>query len=145
MKDVYFVRTIDYSLQPDDEGYETIHLCEKKDIKNINKANSDDWYKYIETIERQYHNGIYIIDIFRQQKERGVFFKWENITDLVSFLDFNIERFFFVLQYILDEIDDIETEYDEYDENIVTYINPRKKQGLQFINSQCKEIKLVQL
>lgn len=144
MKDVYFVTTKDYSLQPDEEGFET-HLCGKMDIKNIKKANSNDWCKYIETIERQYQNGIDIINIFRQQKESGVYFKWEDITNLVSFMDFNTERFFFVLQYILDEIDGIEMEYDENNENIVTYVNPRKKQGLQFIKSnECNQIKFIQ-
>lgn len=145
MKDAYFVRIIDYSLKPDDEGYETIQLCGKKDIIKTNQANSDVWYRYIETIERQYHNGIDIIDIFRQQKESGVYFKWDDITNLVTFRDFNQERFFFVLQYILDEMNDIKTEYDEYNENIVTYINPRKKQGLQFIKSdEYNQIKFIQ-
>lgn len=135
MEDVYFVRTIDYSLQPNDEGFETIQLCGKKDIIKINQANSDVWYRYIETLERKYNEFVIteFIDELRQLKKSGLYFKWEDITNLVTLMDFNAERFFLILQCILDEMNGVKTEYDEDNENIVEYINPRKKQGLRFI------------
>lgn len=135
MKDLYFVRTIDYSLKPDDEGYESIQLCGKKDIIKINQTNSDVWYRFIETLERKYNESAIteFIDILRQLKISGQYFKWEDITNLVTLIGFNANRFFLILQCILEEMNGVKAEFDEDDENIVEYINPRKKQGLRFI------------
>lgn len=137
MEDIYLV------LSPLD-GYDRM-ICKGNNIFNVKYFDVDDWIQLLPLfVENVISEDTFCISkSLYDLKILGYKFKWETITEIVRNERFDLKRGIPFLQYILSDMEGIESITDVKHDICIVFINPKTNEKIEFIDFPIdKEINL---